>query len=173
MERAGKRAKVLVLSDTHGEIEQMNAVIEEELPFDLLIHCGDSEVDLSSVLFRPDDYALLAVRGNCDWTGSYPELSSVRLLGHQILAVHGHLHGAGQGAKPLFRLAKKNRADILCFGHTHRPLIEESLSKGILLINPGSLTRNRPYPRCGSYAVLNLTEGEMADAEIRELDWDY
>ncbi len=35
--------KILVVSDTHGRDERLEAAVELEQPFDYLIHCGDVE----------------------------------------------------------------------------------------------------------------------------------
>ena len=35
--------KILVVSDTHGRDEKLERVVEQEQPFDYLIHCGDVE----------------------------------------------------------------------------------------------------------------------------------
>ena len=35
--------KVLIVSDTHGKDENLEAAVYKEAPFDLLIHCGDVE----------------------------------------------------------------------------------------------------------------------------------
>ena len=41
--------KILVVSDTHGRDERLEIVVEQEQPFDYLIHCGDVK-DGSSLL---------------------------------------------------------------------------------------------------------------------------
>ena len=35
--------KILVVSDTHGRDERLEIIVEQEQPFDYLIHCGDVE----------------------------------------------------------------------------------------------------------------------------------
>ena len=35
--------KVLVVSDTHGRYQNLDAIIEKEEPFDMFIHLGDLE----------------------------------------------------------------------------------------------------------------------------------
>ena len=37
--------KILIVSDTHGKTEYLEAVLEWEKPLDLLIHLGDIEGD--------------------------------------------------------------------------------------------------------------------------------
>lgn len=35
--------KILIVSDTHGRDEKLEAAVAVEQPFDYLIHCGDVE----------------------------------------------------------------------------------------------------------------------------------
>ena len=144
--------KVLIFSDNHGDILPMNQIIEEEWPFDVLIHCGDAQCSLDLVLKHRAEFRLLAVSGNCDFRSSFPEERISQVGDHTVLVVHGHHHFANYDTDVLVSAGIRNHADIVCFGHTHVPLIREE--KGVLLINPGSLTRSRRYDRKGTYVVL-------------------
>jgi putative phosphoesterase len=56
--------------------------------------------------------------------------------------------------------AKEAQADIVCFGHTHRPYVEEI--DNILFINPGSLCYPRSkYPE-PTYCILDTSTKEVA-----------
>jgi putative phosphoesterase len=57
--------------------------------------------------------------------------------------------------EPLLEQGRKDCADVVLFGHTHRRLIERR--DGILLVNPGSITGRFPA-RAATYAILNLSE---------------
>ena len=164
-----KKYKVIVMSDTHGDYRVLNEVVKTELPFDYLIHCGDAEVDPEIILDCQDQYNLVAVRGNCDLWSDQPAWQTVKIGFYNVLAVHGHMHGVKDGTRGLLNLAWKNHSDVVCFGHTHTPSIERDPS-GILLINPGSLTRNRPVPRNGTYVILTVFEDELPEAVLKE--WD-
>ena len=59
-------AKVLVVSDTHGENDSLIRVINEEKPFDLLVHCGDASMT-EYELAKLADAPVHAVQGNCDY----------------------------------------------------------------------------------------------------------
>lgn len=165
--------KVLIFSDNHGDILTMNQIIEAEWPFDVLIHCGDAQCSLDFVLKHRAQFRLLAVSGNCDFRSAFPEERISQVGDHTILIVHGHHHYVNDDTDFLSAAGIRNYADIICFGHTHVPLIRKE--KGVLLINPGSLTRSRRYDRRGTYAVLHtggqedekvilkLTNGEIID----------
>ena len=161
--------KVLVMSDTHGDYRILNEVVKAELPFEYLIHCGDAEANPEIILDCLDQYKLVAVRGNCDLWNDLPAWQTVKIGFCNVLAVHGHRHGVNDGTRGLLELARKNHADVVCYGHTHSPSVEQDPS-GILLINPGSLTRNRPAPRNGTYAILTVSEDFPPEAILKE--WD-
>ena len=57
--------------------------------------------------------------------------------------------------------------EIVCFGHTHKPVVEKK--NGVLVINPGSLSFPRQEGRRPSYAVMELYKGEEPEIEIRYL----
>ena len=53
------------------------------------------------------------------------------------------------------------RADVVMFGHTHRPCLEES--GGIVVLNPGSISYPRQEGRAATYMTIELDEdGRMA-----------
>ena len=41
--------KVLIVSDTHGKDENLEAAVYKEAPFDLLIHCGQETMTFSQI----------------------------------------------------------------------------------------------------------------------------
>ena len=162
--------RILVISDTHGDFTVCNRVINKELPFDYLVHCGDAQVDPDRILDRREQYGLLAVRGNCDWFVKLPEYL-LRTIGDQrLLITHGHRQDVHRGYQYLIRNARQNGAGVVLCGHTHQPLVKRF--EDVLLINPGSLTQNRPYGKPGTYAVLTVSEGRPPEAEIIELEED-
>ena len=158
--------KILVMSDTHGDEVVCNRVIERELPLDYLIHCGDAQVDPESILAHREQYGLLAVKGNCDWFVDLPQMLVRRIGFYNILIVHGHKQNVHEGHRYLLENARQNFADIVLFGHTHVPEIKHYEEKGVLVVNPGSLTRNRPSGSSGTYAILTFSEEALPKARI-------
>lgn len=148
--------KAVIVSDTHGSFEKMKEVINDEKPFDVLIHCGDVCDDLTYVLGRTD-YQVRAVAGNCDIPGSYPETLDFELGDHKVFVAHGHRHDVYSKSRGRFLSdAKEKGCDIACFGHTHVPDIDERI--GIVLINPGSLERPRTADGLPSYGVIDIDD---------------
>ena len=98
---------------------------------------------------------ILCVRGNCDtevdqMVLEFPILADCALLsldGFRIYATHGHVFHPD-------RLPPLMKGDILLYGHTHIPALEDR--SGILCINPGSVSipkNNTPH------SYMTLTDG--------------
>ena len=61
--------KILVFSDTHGNVEAMHEVISRHrYDADLVIHLGDHFKDLQSIMLDFPMIAYLGVLGNCDFS---------------------------------------------------------------------------------------------------------
>lgn len=170
----GQRMKILVVSDSHGDMACLRYAIGRELPFDMMIHCGDVEGDLEKSLGPGRDYDLKVVRGNCDFGSSYPAMLKLHLGFYNIVVVHGdHYNAMDPKRRGLKKLAREQFADVVCYGHTH--IWDNTKEDGVLYLNPGSVSRPRMQPdgsRKKTYAVLTISEDEEPRAEIREMP-DY
>ena len=145
--------KILVVSDDHGHMGTVMELAEREYPIDMLIHCGDSEDDIFAY-FADADFEVIAVAGNMDWE-PYPEESLIEVCGKRIFVCHGHRYGVKYTNEHLKAAAMSHKADIVLFGHTHRP--EETPEDGIMFFNPGSLA----YPYGGkksTYGVISINK---------------
>ena len=137
--------KVLIVSDTHGQDENLEETVLREAPFDYLIHCGDvegREIFIEALAECP----CTIVAGNNDFFTDLPYDEEVTLEGHKILVTHGHHYFVSQD---------------------YDKLVENA--HGILVINPGSLTYPRQRGRRPSYAVMQIEEGKDPQVEIRYL----
>ena len=148
-----------LVSDTHGLIrpELFTALTGVQL----ILHAGD--VGGSDVLTELGAVApVQAVYGNTDPPGT-PNLASQLLIdleGFSIHVSHGHEVGSPTAEKLLARYT----ADIIVFGHTHKPLIERAGSR--LVVNPGAAGPRR-FSLKPSVARMRLESG---NAEV-ELIW--
>ena len=61
--------------------------------------------------------------------------------------------------------ARARGADIVIFGHTHKPCLK--FEKDMIIMNPGSLTYPRQENRLPSYIVLEMAEDGTVTGEIR------
>jgi len=148
--------KILVFSDSHGVAEPMAEIARAETPA-MALHLGDCVSDADS-LARVTP--LECVRGNCDRFCDEPDYRLLEIGGHRIFMTHGHRYGVKFSLEKLLLTASLSGADIVLFGHTHRPLCEEA--DGLRVINPGS------FGYGGSYAVLTLDGGVDCEVRYRE-----
>ncbi len=146
-----------VISDTHGllrpDVHTALAGVE------LILHAGDvggDEILMELGLIAP----VRAVYGNTDAPGQ-PVLSSaidLSIGGVSIHVSHGHEVGSPTPQKLLERYA----ADVVVYGHTHRPLITRAHDR--LVLNPGAAGPRR-FDIIPSVARLTIVGGR-ADAEL-------
>lgn len=145
-----------LVSDTHGLSRPSIAVALAGVS--LIIHAGD--VGGGAVLHELGAIApVRAVFGNVD--PPLPPLEarlSLELGGLSIHVSHGHELGAPTAEK----LLAFYRADILIFGHTHKPLVYRAGAR--LVVNPGAAGPRR-FNLKPSVARLVIANGE-ATAEI-------
>ncbi len=57
------------------------------------------------------------------------------------------------------RLAAAEDADVLVFGHTHKPWVREHA--GVLFVNCGSVGKTKDGDPRGAFAVLDGTSGDL------------
>lgn len=147
--------KVLIVSDTHGYDQNFEAAVNQEAPIDVLIHCGDIEgsEDYFEALVECPVYM---VRGNNDFFSDLPGEMVFRLNDHKIFLTHGHCYGVSMGIEHVLDEGIDRGADIIMFGHTHRPLLEEE--NGVTILNPGSLSFPRQVGRKPTYMVMEIDE---------------
>ena len=174
-------ANILVISDSHGDYDVLCDIVEEFGPVsDALVFCGDGICDICTYLedasidesfkeLLPPVIAI--VKGNGDSeknaittpksvaspTGrkiiTAPNTILFTAAGRNIFATHGNRYSVDYGLDSLAATAKTLDADLVFYGHTHRPAWEEN--SGTLYLNPGSCSR----PRGGhpaSFAVVSF-----------------
>lgn len=146
-----------VISDTHG---LLRADVHPALAgVELILHAGDvggDEILTELELIAP----VRAVYGNTDPVGSRGLLPAIDIVvdGVSIHVSHGHEVGSPTPHK----LLESYAADVVVYGHTHRPLI--SHASGRLVLNPGAAGPRR-FDIMPSVARLTIAEGR-AEAEL-------
>ena len=153
--------KILVCSDSHGNIEPILHVIEREAP-DHVIHLGDHMRDADEIRRRFQLLPVLSVKGNCDFEPDGREQALAEFCGVRILAVHGHRYGVKSGLLRYHYAARESQVDVALFGHTHQAYCEQN--DGLWLMNPGSCSGFRP-----SYGWL-IIEKHQVSCQIKYLD---
>lgn len=155
-------AKVLIVSDNHGATYTLKNIIKRDGPFDLMIHCGDNELDGGlSELMALADCPVYAVSGNCDYFSDLSSSVHFDYKGHHILVTHGHRENVNYDLGTLMNKAALTNSDIVFFGHTHVPMKKEV--GGIIFANPGSTDRPRQAGKEPTYMIMNIDETMEAD----------
>ena len=144
--------KILVMSDSHGNITNMLTAVRRENP-EMILHLGDHHTDCRDLRERFPAIPLRAVKGNCDRAG---ELETDEFICEylRIMMVHGHRFNVKYSLDALITNALYKDADIVLYGHTH--IAQAGKFEGIHVINPGSIGYN------GSYCVLRIENGKVS-----------
>lgn len=161
--------KLGVISDTHGSLSAWRESINYLEDNDMILHAGDllyhgarnplpSGYNTEGLVNELNNFSgnLLAVKGNVDslvddWVLPYPlsEYSVVIDNGRKIVIYHGYQH---ENKAERVRFANRFGADILIYGHTHKPLIERN--EGVILLNPGSVALPKQEPAQPTVATI-------------------
>lgn len=154
--------RIGLISDTHGRLR--SEVFDLFEGVERILHAGDiGPVDL---LLELEAVApVTAVYGNTDRFDireRVPDVARIELAGRAVVVMHGDQLGSPTPAG--LRVAQPG-ADIIVFGHTHKPLVDDSA--GTLVVNPGSAGAAR-FGIPPSIALLTL--GERAEVQLIELD---
>lgn len=143
--------RILVVSDTHGDLYSFRKAVQEQKSAEIIIHCGDSQGELEQMKMLYPDKAFIAVKGNCDFGSTLPTVEVRTIENKKLFITHGHLYNAKMTLYNLCCAAREQHADIVIFGHTHNALAE--YDDGLYILNPGSL--NGYY---ASYAYIDITD---------------
>ncbi|MDO4345690.1 MAG: metallophosphoesterase [Eubacteriales bacterium] len=159
--------KILIVSDTHRKDGNLEKAMHAEKPVDRVIHLGDVEENESRIR-KIVNCPLDIVSGNNDFFGDMPKEKEIVLGKYKVLLTHGHYYYVSLDTKMLAREAQARGFDIVMYGHTHRPRIEDGGK--VTLLNPGSLSYPRQEGRKPSYIVMELDEEGNADYQIKYLE---
>jgi uncharacterized protein len=155
--------KVLIISDTHGNLP----ISLEKIRADVVIHAGD--VGDRKFLSRFSHIEkFYAVAGNTDsiLENYIPQTICDEIGGVKFYVVH-NLSAPHRIIMSNYREIKECSPDIVVYGHTHTPLIEEH--DGVVYLNPGSLGKEG-LTGYRSYAVVEIEGSRIVSMEIYDAD---
>ena len=142
--------RILVLSDSHRHNFNLFTAITEEPTAEVVYFLGDGANEFEEAkLIYGREQAFIGVRGNCDFSSSFPDRDIRVICGKRIMATHGYVQNVKFGLTDLQLEAVSEKCDIVLYGHTHIPL--NTYKDGIHYFNPGSL-------RDGCYGVIDITD---------------
>ncbi len=158
--------KILVVSDTHRRLDNLQIVLERVQPVDMLIHLGDAEGE-EDYIAQMAGCPMEIVAGNNDFFSALPREKEITIGNHRVFITHGHYYDVNSGIMDLRREAIYRGCDIAMYGHTHRPLIE--YTDQVVIVNPGSLTHPRQEGRRPSYIMMDIDKSDKIHFEINYL----
>lgn len=158
--------KVLIISDTHARDKNVEVVLEKEKNIDLLIHLGDvegSEYYIETLADCPCEM----VKGNNDYFSDLSPEKVISIGNHKAFITHGHYYNVSVELRTIVMEGIEREADIVMFGHIHRPVLEEL--HGVTVLNPGSLSLPRQSNHKPSYMMMYIDSDDKITYEIKYL----
>ena len=154
--------RIGVISDTHNRLR--SEVFQHFEGVERILHAGD--VGSPDLLTELEAIApVTAVYGNTDGfelRDRVVEVAELTLEGRRVVVLHGDQLGS---PTPAALRQRHPEADIIIYGHTHRPLVEEV--GGVLVVNPGSAGAAR-FGIPPSVGILTLSDSPSV--QLIELD---
>ena len=159
--------KILIVSNTHGRHSAFDKALKEAGKIDALVHLGDTEggEDYIEAVCGCPAYVLA---GNNDFFSDNLREMEVVFGTKKAFMTHGHYYYVSLGPERIIEEGKMRNADIVMFGHTHKPFLE--MIDGMIVLNPGSLSYPRQEGRKGSYIMMEIEPDCDVKCEIKYLD---
>lgn len=159
--------KILIVSDTHRKNENYMKALQIEGPVDRVIHLGDIEGSEDTIQ-EAAGCPVEMIRGNNDFFSSLPSEKTLQIGKYCVMITHGHHYYINMGSEMLKKEAIVQGADIVMYGHTHKPVID--ISDKIIAINPGSLSYPRQENRKPSYIIMEIDAQGEAEFELKYVE---
>ena len=154
--------RVLVVSDTHGQHLNLDRAVKASGQIDMMIHLGDVEGGEQRIRDAVDCEKHI-LRGNNDFFADLPGEEEFCIGSKKVFITHGHLYYVSVGTDRIKEEGRARGADIVMFGHTHRPYLD--VEDDIIVLNPGSLSYPRQEGRRGSYMIVEIDEAGNVDCQ--------
>ena len=156
--------KILIVSDTHRRNDNYLKIVRMNAPLDMVIHCGDVEGS-EYVICEGAGCPVEMVMGNNDFFSDLPKEKEFQLGKYHVWLTHGHNYYVSMENETIKQEAVARGVDIVIYGHTHRPLVEQY--DNLLVLNPGSITYPRQEGRNPSYIIMEIDKNGEVHCEIR------
>jgi putative phosphoesterase len=150
---------LVVVSDTHREAGHglEGPLLEAVREADRVVHAGDFTAEEVVDAFADEATRLDAVHGNVDTAavqGRLPAERTLEYAGTRVVVTH-QPEGGETG---MAMLGRSRDADLVVFGHTHRPTVVDA--GDVTLCNPGSHVQPRQFR--AAYATLEPSDGSLS-----------
>jgi uncharacterized protein len=161
--------KIGIISDTHNNYSSMLKAFKllKKENINLIIHCGDwTSIDMLNYC-KDINIKIIGVFGNNEiyrneFKNKIKELKLDIIINDLVseIITEDIKIGIHHGHRPdiIHRLINESKYNLLCFGHTHYPLIEKINNK--IIINPGSVNKNRNIEMNKTIAIYDTETKE-------------
>lgn len=154
--------RILVFSDTHGNIDEALHVCDTIIGVTDIIHLGDLVRDAEKLENYIYPVPIYFVAGNNDFFTPYPTEKIIEIEHKKLFLCHGHQYVRYSDIASLKEECSVKHVDIALFGHTHIPYYEKE--NGVIYANPGSITQPRSSQK--SYGVIEIENGIIGYSNI-------
>lgn len=113
--------KILVIGDTHGQLNKIREIFPKLTNLDLIAHTGDHLED-GRALEREFGIPVVAVKGNCDGSYSADDFEIIETDYGRILLTHGHMQHVNYRLDNLYYKAMEERGRRHLPGQPRQPL---------------------------------------------------
>ena len=143
--------KILLISDSHGDLQSLKTIANMHPNMDRYIHAGDSERTIEEIA------PFMSVKGNCDYMSNFPNQIILDTPMGKMMIRHS----------PYLKDYEIDnlKIKIYVYGHTHYKHFEKI--NDVYYINPGSISRPRDDTK-GSYAILEISNSDIK-VEFKDL----
>ena len=145
--------KILIVSDTHKRLRNFDIALDRVGPVDMLLHLGDVEGN-ADYIEAAAGCPTYIVSGNNDFFSDLPKERELRIGKYKVFMTHGHYYYVSAGTETLKQEARARGAQIVLFGHTHRPVID--YTDDVIAVNPGSISYPRQAGHRPSFVMMEL-----------------
>ena len=181
--------KIIIFSDSHGDVETMYSAVEKEKP-EMIIFLGDGIADAVQLNEKYPDIEMIKVLGNADSDKEDEEwIKTAEICGKRFIITHGHKfigftfdeelkafrltdESRIKGRAAMIKYMSDNDVDIFLHGHTHEPYInraEITPEKACWIMNPGSIRRKDDGASKPVYGVLKFDKAGAFEWQFKEV----
>lgn len=145
--------RILIVSDSHGRNNYLSTVLDRVGEVDMFLHLGDLEGS-EDFIETFVDCRIEMISGNNDYFTEIPREKIIKIGKYTVFMTHGHMYHVYYGTEKLKDAAKSRNADIVLYGHTHMPSVDQS--DDIIAVNPGSISQPRQPGRKPSFILMEI-----------------
>ena len=164
MPRRPNKVRLLLLSDTHGQVHPQILALAGGV--DMIVHAGDiGHPDVLTAL-TVTGQLLHAVRGNNDVDSKWPadghamldaldDQLAIELPGGVLVVEHGDRVNPAACRHERLR-SHHPQARLIVYGHSHRQVIDDAVTPWV--VNPGAAGRSHTYGGAGCLVLTASTQ---------------